>query len=62
MLEFYDPTFFCEEEFIEKMRNNLMNKFSIDTFCASDLALEIMELLTLADSNFKVINKYYMNH
>lgn len=60
MLEFYDPTFFCEEEVISKIRNNLMNKFYLDNFSATDLALEIMEMLTLADSDINTLNKYYI--
>ena len=60
MLEFYDPSFFCEEEVIQKIANNLMNKFHLDNFSASDLALEIMEMLTLADSDINILNKYYI--
>lgn len=60
MLEFNDPTFFCEEEVIFKIRNNLMNKFLLDDFSATDLALEIMEMLTLADSDINTLNKYYI--
>jgi len=60
MLEFYEPRFYCEEEFIYKLRKNLINNFHLDNFSASDLALEIMELLTLADSNLENVNDYIM--
>lgn len=61
MLEFYDPAFFCEEEVVLKIRNNLMNKFHLDRFSATDLALEIMEMLTLSDSDINTLNKYYIS-
>ncbi len=60
MLEFYEPRFLCEEEFIYKLRTNLINNFHLDNFSASDLALEIMELLTMADTNLDDLNNYIM--
>lgn len=60
MLEFNEPTFFCEEEVILKISNNLMSRFHLDNFSATDLALEIMEMLTLADSDINTLNKYYI--
>lgn len=62
MREFYDTPFYCEEEFLLKVRNNLMSRFSLDNFCANDLALEILEMLTLSDSNISILNKYYINN
>lgn len=60
MLEFNEPTFFCEEEVIFKIKNNLMSRFHLDNFSATDIALEIMEMLTLADSDINTLNKYYI--
>lgn len=59
MLEFYDPSFFCEEEVLFKIKNNLVSKFYMDHYAASDLALEILEMLTLSDSNLDTLNKYF---
>jgi hypothetical protein len=61
MLEFNDPSFFCEEEVILKISNNLMNKFHLDNFSATNLAMEIMEMLTVADSDINTLNKYYIS-
>jgi hypothetical protein len=61
MLEFYEPAFFCEEEVILKISHNLMNKFHLDNHAATNIALEIMEMLTLADSDIGVLNKYYIS-
>ena len=61
MPNFYDTPFYCEDEFLHKVRNNLINNFSLDSFAANDIALEILELLTLADSNIAILNKYYIN-
>jgi len=52
---------YCEDEFLFKIRNNLMTKFALDNFSANDLALEILELLTLSDSNIDILNQYYIN-
>ena len=62
MLNFYETPMYCEDEFLFKIRNNLMNKFSLDNFSAIDLALEILELLTLSDSNIGLIDNYYLNN
>ena len=62
MRNFYDTPLYCEEEFLLKVKSNLMNKFSLDNFSANDLALEIVELLTLSDSNIDILNKYYINN
>lgn len=62
MLEFYDTPMYCEDEFLFKIRNNLMNNFSLDKFSANDLALEILELLTLSESKIELIDNYYINH
>ncbi len=62
MLEFYDTPKYCEDEFLLKIRNNLMTKFSLDNFAANDLALEIMELLTLSDSNIDLVDSYYISN
>lgn len=61
MLEFNDPSFFCEEEVILKISKNLMNKFHLDNFSATNLAMEIMEMLTVADSDINTLNKYYIS-
>lgn len=61
MLEFIEPSFFCEEEVVFKIRNNLMSKFHLDNPSATNLALEIMEMLTLADSDINTLNKYYIS-
>jgi hypothetical protein len=47
MLNFYETPMYCEDEFLFKIRNNLMNKFSLDNFSANDLALEILELILI---------------
>lgn len=62
MPNFYDTPFYCEDEFLQKVRNNLINNFSLDNFSANDIALEILELLTLSDSNIAILNKYYVNN
>jgi len=62
MPNFYDTPFYCEDEFLLKMRNNLVNQFALDNFSANDLALEILELLTLSDSNIAILNTYYKNN
>lgn len=60
MLEFHEPSFFCEEEVLFKIKNNLVTKFHMDNYDASDLALEILEMLTLSDSNLDTLNKYFV--
>jgi hypothetical protein len=62
MPNFYDTPFYCEDEFLLKVRNNLVNNFSLDSFSANDIALEILELLTLSDSNIAILNKYYIHN
>jgi hypothetical protein len=62
MPNFYDTPFYCEDEFLLKVRNNLVNNFSLDSFSANDIALEILELLTLSDSNIAILNKYYVHN
>lgn len=62
MRNFYDTPMYVEEEFLLKVKNNLMNKFSLDNFSANDLALEILDLLTISDSNIAILNKYYINN
>lgn len=62
MLDFYDTPLYCEEEFILKIKGNLMDQFALDNFSANDLALEILELLTVSDSNIELLNKYFINN
>jgi hypothetical protein len=62
MPNFYETPFYCEDEFLIKVKNNLQTNFSLDNFAANDIALEILELLTLSDSNIAILNKYYINN
>lgn len=62
MLEFQNPNYYCEEEVILKIKNNLMIRYQLDTFSATDIAMEIMDMLTLADSDLNTLNKNYIAH
>lgn len=59
MLEFNERV--LEDDLLVKMQSNFMDKFCLDQNGASDLAWEILELLTLSDSNLKRLNQYYFS-
>ena len=59
MLDFNEGI--LEEDLLLKMQSNFMEKFYLDQLRASDLALEILEMLSLGDSNLKRLNQYYFS-
>tara|TARA_Y100001936_G_C16049931_1_gene657162 strand:- start:1158 stop:1352 length:195 start_codon:yes stop_codon:yes gene_type:complete len=59
MLEINDGIF--EDDLLFKMQTNFMDKFCLDQGRASELALEILEMLSLSDSNIKRLCHYYLS-
>lgn len=59
MLEINDGVF--EEDLLCKLQSSFMDKFCLEQNRASELALEIMDLLSLSDSNLKRLSQYYFS-
>lgn len=58
MLEFHDGP--LEEDLIVKLQTSFMDRFCLEQNRASELALEIMEMFSLSDSNLKALDQYYL--
>lgn len=58
MLEINDGI--LEEDLLFKLQSNFMDKFCLDQNGASALALEILEMLNISDSNLKRLSQYYL--
>ncbi|MBC75450.1 MAG: hypothetical protein CME64_05480 [Halobacteriovoraceae bacterium] len=59
MLEINEGIF--EEDLLFKMQSNFMDRFCLDQSRASELALEILEMLSLGDTNLKRLCHYYLS-
>lgn len=59
MLEFNDNLF--EEDLLFKLQSNFMDRFCLEQNRASELALEVLELLSLGESNLKMLSQYYLS-
>lgn len=58
MLDFQDGL--LEENLILKLQNSFMDRFCLEQNRASELALEIMEMFSLSDSNLIALDQYYL--
>ena len=58
MLEINDGI--SEEDLLFKLQSNFMDRFCLDQTGASALALEILDMLSLCDSNLKRLSQYYL--
>lgn len=59
MLEFNEGIF--EEDLLTKLQFNFMDRFCLEQNRASELALEVLELLSLGDSNLRRLCHYYFS-
>ena len=54
-----NTTHILEEQFFAHFRKNLESKYNLDRNHACDVALEVLELLHLGDSNLEELSLYY---
>lgn len=57
MLDFTDGI--LEEDLLFKLQTNFVDRFCLEQNRASELALEIMEMLSLSDSNLNQLTNYF---
>ena len=55
-----DAYYFLEEEIIAKLHTNFVQRFNMDQFSAAELALEIIEIMKVSNSNLNEINSLYL--
>ena len=55
-----DSYYFFEEELITKMHCTFIQKFNLDNFAAAELALEILEILKVSNSNLRELETLYL--
>lgn len=51
-----------EEELMTKLHYSLVQRFDLDQLKAAELTLEIMELISIAESNLFEMNSLYTNY
>ncbi|MDP7319083.1 MAG: hypothetical protein QF441_00675 [Bacteriovoracaceae bacterium] len=54
-----DSYYFLEEELISKMHNSFTDRFNLDSSTAAELALEVLEIISLSNSNLTELNSLY---
>ncbi len=59
MLDFQEKL--LEENLILKLQDSFMDRFCLEQTRASELALEIVDMFSLSDSNLKALDQYYLS-
>ncbi len=54
-----DTYYFFEEELITKMHSSFINRFNLDQACAAELALEIIEMFKMSNTNLTELTPFY---
>lgn len=52
---------FLEEEITKSLTYSFGQKFDLDSKSAMRIAIEVLEVLTLSESNLDRLNEYYLN-
>lgn len=55
-----DSYYFLEEELISKMHVSFTQRFNLDNFTAAELALEIIEILKVSNSNMNEASSLFL--
>jgi hypothetical protein len=54
-----DTYYFFEEELITKMHSSFISRFNLDHACAAELALEIIEMFKMSNTNLNELTPFY---
>lgn len=55
-----DAYCFFEEELLSSLHKNFVSRFSLEQGAAAELALEIMEMFKMSDSNLYELQQIYL--
>ncbi len=58
--EFNEVSSYSELILIEKLKSELIYRYEIDESLASEMAFDLLEVMTAVDSNVDIFQKYYL--
>jgi hypothetical protein len=50
-----------ETELFAKIQLELVNRYQVDPSLASEMAWDLMDMLSAVDSNFEIFEKYFLH-
>lgn len=59
MLEFNEGA--LEDDLLFKLQSSFMDRFSLEQNRATEIAMEVLDMLSLSDSNLKRLTQYYFS-
>jgi hypothetical protein len=60
MLNFHHGSLYLEEEMIGKLKDFFIHKYQIENKVALNMAMDFIELFSVADGDMVLLNKFYL--